>query len=38
MLHVWFLEHPDGPFATTMWLDREVLEAAIRARGAEAAP
>ncbi|MEZ4215896.1 MAG: hypothetical protein R3E88_05410 [Myxococcota bacterium] len=28
MLHVWFLDHPDGPFATTMWLSREDLEAA----------
>ena len=35
MLHVWFLDHPDGPFATAMWLDREHLEAAIEARAAE---
>ena len=32
MLHVWFLDHPDGQFATTMWLDRESLDAAIAAR------
>jgi len=35
MLHVWFLDHPDGRFATTMWLDRAQLDAAIEARAAE---
>lgn len=32
MLHLWFLDHPDGRFATTMWLDREQLDAAIADR------
>jgi len=37
MLHLWFLDHPEGRFATTMWLDREQLDAAIadRARRGE---
>jgi hypothetical protein len=38
MLHVWFLDHPDGPFATTMWLDREHLDAALEAHASEAGP
>ena len=27
MLHVWFVDHPKGPFATQMNLPREVIEA-----------
>ena len=26
MIHVWLMEHPDGPFGTTMWLDPETLQ------------
>jgi len=29
MLHVWLLEHPEGPFATSMWLKPERLRALI---------
>jgi hypothetical protein len=29
MLHVWLLDHPDGPFATSMWLRPEQLQALI---------
>jgi hypothetical protein len=29
MLHVWFLEHPEGPFATSMWLRPDQLRALI---------
>lgn len=31
MLHVWFVDHPQGPFATTMSLDRATLDAAVEA-------
>jgi len=34
MLHVWFLDHPDGRFATTMWLSRSELDAAAAAHDA----
>ena len=36
MLHVWLLDHPDGRFATTMWLTREQLEDTLVKREAEA--
>ncbi|MEE3330208.1 MAG: hypothetical protein VX246_05005 [Myxococcota bacterium] len=36
MLHVWLLDHPDGRFATTMWLTREQLEDTLEKRKAEA--
>ena len=29
MIHVWFLDHPEGPFATSMWLEPEQLRALI---------
>ncbi|MEE2663656.1 MAG: hypothetical protein VX681_06025 [Myxococcota bacterium] len=29
MLHVWLLEHPEGPFATSMWLRPEQLRSLI---------
>jgi len=29
MLHVWLLEHPEGPFSTTMWLRAEQLRSLI---------
>ena len=29
MMHVWLLDHPDGPFATSMWLQPEQLKALI---------
>jgi len=29
MLHVWFLDHPEGPFATSMWLEPEQLRALV---------
>ena len=35
MMHIWFLDHPDGRFATTMWLGRERLDAALEQRAAE---
>jgi len=35
MLHVWFLDHPDGRFGTTMWLDRDDLAAALEQRAGE---
>jgi len=37
MMHIWFLDHPEGRFATTMWLDREQLDAALEQRAAEPA-
>lgn len=30
MIHVWFVDHPEGPFATTMRLAPEILEKGIR--------
>ena len=36
MLHVWLLDHPNGRFATTMWLTREQLEDTLVKREAEA--
>lgn len=30
MLHVWFFDHPDGRFATTMWLAEDQLNAGIK--------
>ena len=29
MLHVWFLDHPEGPFATSMWLKPDQLRTLI---------
>ncbi len=29
MLHVWFFDHPDGRFATTMWLSEEQLKTGV---------
>jgi len=26
MIHVWFVEHPEGPFGTSMWVPRDSLE------------
>ena len=30
MLHVWFFDHPDGRFATKMWLSEEQLKTGIK--------
>ena len=30
MLHVWFFDHPDGRFATTMWLSEDQLNAGVK--------
>jgi hypothetical protein len=30
MIHVWFVDHPEGPLATTMRLAPEILEKGIR--------
>lgn len=29
MLHVWLLDHPEGPFATSMWLEPDQLRALV---------
>ena len=33
MLHLWFLEHPDGPFATGMFIEPELVRETMRKRG-----
>jgi hypothetical protein len=34
MMHVWLLDHPQGPFATAMYLPQELLERLVRERDA----
>lgn len=36
MLHVWFLDHPEGPFATGMWIEPELVRAVMHERGVTA--
>ena len=35
MMHVWLIDHPDGPFATTMYLPLSILEPQLENRRAE---
>ena len=32
MMHVWLVDHPDGPFATSMRIDPMLLEGLLGAR------
>ena len=42
MLHVWLMEHPEGPFATSMWLQpaqlKQLMERAEARSAAGASP
>jgi len=35
MLHVWLLDHPEGPFSTTMWLDPLLVQELVEERESE---